>query len=158
WEAGLQTLLNVTTVFALVIYFQRTPRDADTLGWLGITMGLAAALGGVAFYRDSNLLTVMNKNAFAMFPLAGGVWDCVPFPFATGSRLGQPMIAGLAATNTAWVFLSRSRGALLLALIAMIYLIAVTRSMLTRLVYLGAALVVAIIIASRFGSLEGAAT
>jgi hypothetical protein len=51
WEAGLQTLINISTVFALVIYFQRALGDPDSLFWLGATTGLAAALGGIAFYR-----------------------------------------------------------------------------------------------------------
>jgi O-antigen ligase len=158
WEAGLQTLLNITTVFALVVYFQRTPRDDNTLAWLGVTMGLAGALGGVAFYRDADLLTAMNKNAFAMFPLASAFGACIAFPFATRIRGGQLLLASLAAVNVTWVFLSRSRSALILALIAMAYLIAVARTLTTRLLYLGAAAVVMIGVVGRFGALEAVAS
>ena len=46
WEPGLQTLLNVATVFALVVYAQRAPRDAESMFWLGIVMSVTAAVGG----------------------------------------------------------------------------------------------------------------
>ena len=154
WEAGLQTLINISTVFALVIYFQRAMGDPDSLFWLGATTGLAAALGGVSFYREMDLLTAMNKNAFAMFPLAGVFGACIGFPFATRFRGGQLILASLAAVDVAWVFLSRSRGAMVLALIGMMFLIAAAKNMTTRLVYLGAVLAVGIVLASRFGALE----
>jgi O-antigen ligase len=154
WEAGLQTLFNVSTVFALVIYFQRTPRDEHTLFWLGATMGLAAALGGAAFYRDSSLLTAMNKNAMAMFPLAGVFGACVAFPFAGRIRGGQPALSALAAIDVTWVFLSRSRSALILALMAMAFLVVTARTLTLRLVYLAAAVFVAVAVAAQFGALE----
>jgi O-antigen ligase len=157
-EAGMQTLFNAITVFALVLAFLRTPRDEDTLFWLGATMGLAAAIGGAAFYREPDLLSSMNKNAFAMFPLAGVFGACIAFPYATRMRLAQPMLAAVAAIDVTWVFLSRSRSALILALIGMAFLVTTARTVTMRLIYIGAAALVAMIIAAQFGALETTAT
>jgi O-antigen ligase len=158
WEAGLQTLLNVSTVFALVIYFQRSPRDGETMFWLGVVMSLAAAIGGAAFYRQPALLSAMNKNAFAMFPLAGVVGACLAFPFAANVRGGQLLLAGLAAVDVTWVFLSRSRGCLLAAVIAMVFLLLLARNVATRIVYVAAAALIAAGVAGKFGALEANAT
>jgi O-antigen ligase len=158
WENGIQNLLNISTVFAIVIYFQRSPRDNETMYWLGVIMGLAAAIGGLEFYRHPELLTVMNKNAFAMFPLAGVFGACVAFPFAASIRGGQLLLASLAAVDVTWVFLSRSRGALIIALLAMAFLLVAARTLTTRVIYLVAAALLVVGLAGKFGSLEATAT
>jgi O-antigen ligase len=144
WEPGLQTLLNISTVLAIVIYFQRTPCDAVTMFWLGVVMSVTAAAGGFEYYRHAETLPVMNKNAFAMFPLAGLFGACLALPFAGGIRGGQLLLASIAALDLAWVFLSRSRGSLLLGLIAMGFLLISVRTLPRRLTSLiAAALVIA---------------
>ena len=104
WEPGLQTLLNVATVFAIVIYFQRAPCDATTMFWLGMVMSVTAAVGGFEYFRHAETLPVMNKNAFAMFPLAGLFGACLALPFAGGIRGGQLLLASIAGVDLAWVF------------------------------------------------------
>ena len=144
WEPGLQTLLNVATVFALVVYAQRAPRDAEAMFWLGVVMSVTAAAGGFEYYRHVDGLPVMNKNAFSMFPLAGLLGATIALPFAGAIRCGQLLLASLASVDLAWVFLSRSRGALLLGLIAMAFLLISIRTLPRRVTsFTAAALLVA---------------
>jgi O-antigen ligase len=151
WEPGLQTLLNISTVFAIVIYVQRTSCDYLMMFWLGVVMSVAAAAGGFEYYRHAGMLPEMNKNAFAMFPLAGLFGACLALPFAGGIRGGQLLLASLASMDLAWVFLSRSRGSLLLGLIAMGFLLISIRTLPRRLTSVTAA---ALLIAGASGHFD----
>ena len=156
-ETGLQTLLNVSTVFAIVIYFQRTPTDAETMYWLGMVSGTAAAIGAYGFYTQLSSLSVMNKNAFAMFPLAGVLGACLAFPFAGNVRGRQPLLATLAAINLMWVFLSGSRGTFVVALVAIAFLFVSIRTALMRLTYIAAGVLVAAALSAVFSTLDHSA-
>jgi O-antigen ligase len=150
-EPGLQTVLNVATVFAIVIYFRRAPCDATTMFWLGMVTSVTAAVGGFEYYRHAETLPVMNKNAFAMFPLAGLFGACLALPFAGGIRGGQLLLASIASLDLAWVFLSRSRGSLLLGLIAMGFLLISVRTLPRRVTSVAAA---ALLIAGASGHFD----
>lgn len=154
WGPGLQSILNVFTALSLVLYFQRAEPDVETMYWLGVIMSAAAAAGGAVFYAQPALLDGVAKNSFAMFPLAGVVGACLAFPFASAVRGGQLVLAALAAVDVTWVFLSRSRGAMLVALIAMAFLLFAARNIATRVVYLAAAALVAMGIVGRYAALE----
>jgi O-antigen ligase len=154
WEPGLQTLLNVATVFALVVYAQRAPRDAESMFWLGIVMSVTVAVGGFEYYRHAAVLPTMNKNAFAMFPLAGLLGACLALPFAGGIRGGQLLLASLAGVDLAWVFLSRSRGALLLGLIAMGFLLISIRTLPRRVTSVTAAALLVAGVSGHFDALQ----
>jgi O-antigen ligase len=154
WEPGLQHLLNVATAFALVVYVQRAPRDAESMFWLGVVTSVTAALGGFEYYRHADTLPVMNKNAFAMFPLAGLFGACLALPFAGGIRGGQLLLASLASVDLAWVFLSRSRGSLLLGLIAMAFLLISVRTLPRRVTSLTAAALLIAGVSGHFDALQ----
>jgi O-antigen ligase len=151
WEPGLQTLLNISTVFAIVVYFLRAPCDATTMFWLGMVMSVTAAVGGFEYFRHAETLPVINKNAFAMFPLAGLFGACLALSFAGGIRWGQFLLASIASVDLAWVFLSRSRGSLVLGLIAMGFLLISVRTLPRRVTSLTAA---ALLIAGASGHFD----
>jgi O-antigen ligase len=154
WEPGLQTLLNVATVFAIVIYFQRAPCDATTMFWLGMVTSVTAAVGGFEYFRHAETLPVMNKNAFAMFPLAGLFGACLALSFAGGIRGGQLLLASIAAVDLSWVFLSRSRGSLVLGLIAMGFLLISVRTLPRRVTSVVAAALLIAGAAGHFDALQ----
>jgi O-antigen ligase len=139
WEPGLQILLNVSTIFAMVIYFRRASIDATTMFWLGMVMSVTAAVGGFEYYRHAATLPVMNKNAFAMFPLAGLFGASLAMSFVGAIPGGQLVLSAIAALDLAWVFLSRSRGSLILGLIAMGFLLISVRTLPRRVTALTAA-------------------
>jgi O-antigen ligase len=143
-EAGVQIVLNVVTVFGIMIYFRRAPCDATTMFWLGMVTSTTAAVGGFEYFRNADALPIMNKNAFAMFPLAGLFGACLALPFAGAIRGGQLLLAAIAAMDLAWVFLSRSRGSLVLGLIAMGFLLISVRTLPRRVTsFTAAALLIA---------------
>jgi O-antigen ligase len=154
WEPGLQTLLNVATAFALIVYVQRAPRDAESMFWLGVVTSVTAAVGGFEYYRHAEALPVMNKNAFAMFPLAGLFGACLALPFAGVIRGGQLLLASLASVDLAWVFLSRSRGSLLLGLVAMAYLLISVRTLPRRVTSCAAAALLIAGVSGHFDDLQ----
>ena len=158
FEGGLQNLLNLTTVFAVVIYFQRTPRDAETMYWIGVVTGTAAAVGGYGFYTQAANLSLMNKNAFALFPLAGVLGACLAFPFAATTRGRLPVLGALAAINLMWVYLSGSRGTFLVALVAMAFLLVSMKTVVARVAYVATGLVVAGALSASFRTLNDSAT
>jgi O-antigen ligase len=157
-ENGIQNLLNLSTVFAVVIYFLRTPRDAKTMCWLGIVMGTAAAASTFAFYGVNSSVEVMNKNAFSMVPLAGVLGACLGLPYAASVKRAEPILVLLAALNATGVFLSRSRGTFLVALIGLAYLVVEIPTWTKRVTYVAVAAAAAFFVAAGFARLEQTAS
>ena len=91
--------------------------------WLGIVAGFNAAVGGGVFFLRLNEIAYINPNAWATFPLTGLFAICLGFFFHKEDTRGRVILFLLAAVNLVWIFLSGSRGNILIALLCLIFLI-----------------------------------
>lgn len=110
---GVLTILNAASVFGLLVYFVRSRRHPRSWYWLGVVGGTMGACGG---FQGMLYGMWMNANAWAYLPLTAMLATCLAFPFAAQYRRGRSLLQLLAAANLCWVYLTGSRGSLLVAL------------------------------------------
>ncbi len=155
--AGLQQVLNIVTVFGLLVYFAANVRDRHVWYWFSMVCGITAGAGGLAFFLQVNRLPEVNANAWALFPLTGLFAVCLGFPFAAQRRrltLALVAIVNLALVNFVWLALSASRGALLIAVFCLVFLVLEMRSLVHRVVFVLVGIVLVVVISTQFPQLQ----
>lgn len=157
-QFGGQHLINLVSVFGLVLYFVYANRTVAVWVWLGIVAGVTGAGGGLAYYVERQGLPYVDPNAWAYFPLGAIFAICLAFPFAAKVPRYQVALGGLAAINLVWVFLSGSRGALFVALLCAVYFVAATPGAGRRTVLAAVLVAMALAASVSFGGLQDAAT
>jgi hypothetical protein len=151
---GLQHFLNIAAPFGLLVYFAPAATSAVLWLWLGISTGVVGTAGGLLYYLQRGNLAYINGNAWALFPLTAMFAICLAYPFAIELRRGRLTLMLLTVMNCAWVFLSGSRGGLLMALVCVSYLILVMRGVGGRLTLLLIAGIVAFAVSTQFTDLQ----
>jgi hypothetical protein len=150
---GIQHVLNVATIFGLLVYLSRAPRTAEQWYWVAVVNGLLAGMGSLLFYVREESLPEVNPNAWSFFPLTAIF--CITLSFAVpGNRKGRLLRALLAGLNGAWVFLSGSRGSFLIAVCCFVFIVVQLGRSGRMVPILGVVAAVAIVIASEFGGQE----
>lgn len=155
---GVEHVLGIFSVFGLMVYFHRARHDGAAMYWMGLVCGTMSAVGSTIFYVRAALIPHMNTNAYAFFPLTGVLAICLAFPFSGGRRVGRNALLVLAALNLAEIFLSASRGTMLLGVCAAIFLVLSMRGIASRVMMVIVAALVAVGLATQFTDLQQAAT
>jgi O-antigen ligase len=125
---GIQSVLNIATTFGLVVYFARALQDERVLYWLGVVTGVTAGLGGFLFFMQISQLPYANPNNWSYMQLNALFAICIALPYARAFNNSKLVLLALAVVNFTWIFLSGSRGTLLIALLCLGYLFLATRS------------------------------
>jgi O-antigen ligase len=125
---GVQDVLNIGATFGMVVYFARALKDELSIYWLGIVNGVLAGLGGFVFFLQMNQLPYANPNDWTYFSMTALFSICISYPFAVKYHKDRFILLFLAVVNFAWIFLSASRGSLLVAILAGAFLFLSTRS------------------------------
>lgn len=123
WRQGTQDLAGLCAVFGLVVYLGRRRFSRADWYWLGVVCGILAAAGGVVFFLQRASLPVINANAWAFFPLTGLFAVCIALPCSLDRRRGPLVLTSLAGVLMVWVFLSGSRGSMLVASVCGVYVV-----------------------------------
>jgi hypothetical protein len=153
-EAGIQDFLNIVVVLALLVYFAPASRRMDVWYWLAVTCGVSGALGGLVFYLQRDALVWINPNAWSLFPTTALFAICLGFPAASLRSRGQILLSLLAAVNFVWVFLSGSRGNMLIASCCALLLMVAMRGVRRRAIVLTATVVIGMAISTQFTDLQ----
>jgi hypothetical protein len=153
-EIGTMTVLNFFSYFGLLVYFARVARNPRIWFLQGVLCGALAALGGLAYYLQQSELPYVNPNAWAYFPITAIFALCLGHKYAPSGWKGQIPIGILAVANFAWVFLSGSRGGLLVSSACILYLLLTMRSLSQRLVYVSMAIVLGFTALTEFSDLS----
>ena len=151
---GAQNVLSVISAFGMLIYFVRAGYARRMWFWISFNAGLVGALGGLMFNMQRMSLPVINENAWAASPLSAMIAIVFGFPAAAELRRGQSTLLALAAVNLMWIFLSGSRGTLVIGALCFISLMIGMRGMRQRTIALVAAAVVALAVVSHFSKLQ----
>ena len=93
-------------------------------------------MGGLIFYLQQNSIGRINANAWAIFPLTGLIAVCLGLQSAVERQKGRLVLLSLAVVNFAWIFLSGSRGTLLVSLCCLVFLFLSTRNLSINTVFL----------------------
>ncbi len=132
-STGIQDVISILAVFSLYVYFARVlsgghPQEEQTFYWLGLVIGVLAAVGDLIFFINKDSLPYINPNAKAIFPLTALFSIVLAYPYARNYRRGRLTLLLLAAINALWIFLSGSRGNMLVGIFCLIFLFMLTRS------------------------------
>jgi len=151
---GVQHVLGLTILFGLLVYFTRAAREEHIWYWLGVVNGTLAAVGGLVFYLQMDRLPYINPNAWAYVPLTGVFTVCLGLLSGRRGPRGQITLLLLATVNVVWVFLSGSRGGLLIAAACLALLVVAVRPLRRRVAFSTVGLLLAVAIATQFADLQ----
>lgn len=150
---GIQHVFAVSAMFGILIYFRRAPLDVSTWYWLGVVTGVLAAGGSAAFVVQQGSLPDVNRNVWSYLPLTAVVTICLAFVGTGKAPRRRSVLLLLAVINGVWVFLSGSRGSLLIAAVCLAFLF--TMMKMHRALLLGiVATLVSVLILSHFTTLQ----
>ncbi len=153
-EAGVQNLLSLVSVFGLLVYLARACRVQHVWYWVGVVNGSLGAAGGLEFYLQQEQLPFVNPNAWAHFPLTAMFAVCLAWGSAAMRGRRELTLGLLAVVNGTWVFLSGSRGGLVIAICCLVFVIAKIGRLGLRVTFLAAGLLLALGLAAQFGQLK----
>lgn len=155
---GLQQILGILITFGLLIYFVRAGTDKRMWFWTSTIAGLTGALGGLSWFFQRLHLPAINENAWAMFPCTALFAICLGFPYAVSMKRGQATLLSLAVANFMWIFLSGSRGTLLIGACCLIVLLLTMRGLRQRTVAIACGALIIVTAASHFSQMQERAT
>ena len=153
---GAQHVLGIATLFGLLVYFVRAAASRRAWFWQGILSGTTGAIGGLMYLVQFDQIPSLNHNVYALFPETAIFATCLAIGFAEDKR-EEFTLVGLAAVNVVWVFLSGSRGGLLIAATALLFLLMSLRGTAKKVVYVVCAVLVATMVSGWFADRQGAA-
>jgi hypothetical protein len=151
---GVQDLLGMMSVFGIFTYCARRDLRGDDWFWLGVICGVLAAAAFLLYAIRGDVLPVINPNARSALPLCGLFALCLALPFASARRRGTFTVSVLVAIALISVFLSGSRGAMLVAAACAIYVLVGLRSLGRRLTLIGIFCLVVVTAATQFSDLQ----
>jgi hypothetical protein len=154
FQDGVESTLNVVTFFGILYYFSRNTHEDSAWFWQALVSGAVGAGLGCAYFLQMTRLPPINANAWAYFPLTAMFAICLGFRFAPRRGKGQLFLGLLALLNLAWIFLSGSRGTLIVGLVCMGYLIFSTRSKVQQIGYLIIGALIASFVVLNFSALN----
>ena len=162
-------LLNLVTVFGLLVYFYRSRRNPHVWYVLGLTIGSLSALVGFAFFYNTQGLSCVSvdelayldpdyrdpkyidANALGYTFLAGIFSLCLALSSIRRSRGRSVLpILALLGINFCWIVLVGSRGSMLVGSSCLLYVIASLRSNTGRLKFLAVAAIAALFAVNMF--------
>ena len=153
---GAQHVLGIATLFGILVYFVRAAPSQRAFYWQGVLSGSIGAIGGLMYLLQFEQVPNLNHNVYALFPETAIFAVCLGIGFAK-TKAEEFVLVGLAATNTVWVFLTGSRGGLLIAATALFFLLAAVRGSGKKVLYVAAAVAVAVMVSGWFGDRQSAA-
>jgi len=155
---GVQQILGIIITFGLLVYFVRAGTDSRMWFWISTIAGLTGALGGLSWFFQRMQLPAINENAWAMFPCTALFAICLGFPYAVAMKRGQATLLSLAVVNLMWIFLSGSRGTLLIGACCIIVLLLTMRGLRQRTVAIACGAVIIFVAAAHFSQMQERAT
>ncbi len=155
---GVQEVLTVVAAFGFLYYFARAAMSRELWYWVGANGALLTTLMGFAYYQQSAELEYLNPNAWALTLLGGVFATCLAFPATEGRPLRRAYLLGLFSMAMVWIFLSGSRGSLLIGLACSLMLLFSLPGLTLRVLAVSVAAIIGIGAASYFGDLQATAT
>jgi O-antigen ligase len=153
---GAQHVLNLVTIFGLLVYVARARSHPEVWYWSAMASGVLAGLGGLVFFLQKDSLPQVNANAWSFFPLTALFTTCICFASPVRGRRSRGLVI-LTFVNAGWVFLSGSRGSFFICVVCLVFVFIRLQSVKGIGLTLAAAILGAIALAGGFGFLQNRA-
>jgi hypothetical protein len=147
---GIQDIVSILSLFGMYVYFARVVKVESNIHWLGLVIGILTAVGNLAYFLQKQNLPYINPNAQANFPLTGLFAILLTYPAARCHHRSRLLLLLLAAVNMVWIFLSGSRGNMLVGIFCFLFLFLLTRSMTWGTLFLSLGIFTALYLTSTF--------
>lgn len=168
---GILNLLNLVSVFGLLVYFYRCRKYRQVWYVLGITVGTLSAVGGLAFFFNPDQLSFVearaeyvekdiidrnyiDPNALCYCFLTGIFALCLAISSKTKKGKARLVLLMLFAINCCWVFLVGSRGGMLVSTACALFVLTSFKSRSKRVTFAAFAVIVVLAVVSAFPSLR----
>ncbi len=148
-DYGVQHVMNLVACVGLVAYFASLKGDLCWT-WFGIVNGLTAGIGGGLYFLQQDSLPYINPNAFVLTPLTALFSICLGLERQCDSPRLRVTTLVLAVVNGFWVFLTASRGGMLIGFLCLLFLATRVRRLWQLAIPLAAVAVLASFVAQRF--------
>jgi O-antigen ligase len=146
---GSQHVLNIATIFGLIIYFVRANRDWEAPYWAAAVSSVVSALGSLIFFLQRESLPAINENAWSFFPLTSLFLTCVYLVHPVFRQRARYVVL-LSFINAVWIFLSGSRGSMLICTVCLAFIVARFWQIRGTALTLAAAMLIVIALVSQF--------
>ncbi|GAB1472146.1 hypothetical protein MASR2M66_30240 [Chloroflexota bacterium] len=153
FEYGLQHMLAILITFGILAYFIRAIRDPGAWYWSAVVCGWVAGLGGFVYFTQPSS-TYINPNAWSFFPLTAIISACLAVHLISDQKRKLFSLYILIAVNVVWVFLSGSRGDLIISFVCIVVLLIASKSVSTRVLFLFVGVLAVFIISNEFDILR----
>ncbi|HTD51663.1 MAG TPA: O-antigen ligase family protein, partial [Thermoanaerobaculia bacterium] len=120
---GAQHVLDGVALLGLLLTFRKVRLDSEVAYGLAFLTGVLGAVGGLAFFLVRDSLPYINPNAWSFFPLTPIFASCLAIATGIPSRRRTYILLSLTGVNGLWIFLSGSRGGLLMTAVCLIFLL-----------------------------------
>ncbi len=150
---GAYEFLGIITVFGMFVYFAANIGDKQIWYWLGIVNGTLAGAVVLAMFLQLDFLRY-DPTIWPWTPLTGILSTCLAMHFVGDRRREQLILALLTIVNVVWVLVSGSRGAMLVAIVCVVFMILRMRSLSRRFAFLIIAIVLGVAVSSLFTDLR----
>jgi len=148
---GVEHVLWIVGTFGILAACMRGSRDPRVWYWSAVVNGVMAACTFPAIYLDrGGLPKNLDANTIAYFPVTAIFSICLARAIHCATEREYAWLNGLAFVNCGWIFLTGSRGGLLIGGLGMLYLIGSVRSVSTRVGIGGGAALLAVVLAAIF--------
>lgn len=151
---GIQDTLDIVTSFGLLIYLTRAGVTRETWFWVALVNGVLATGASAGFLAQFATLPYVNPNNWSHVPLTAIVVICLAFPLLEWKPHQQVILGVLAVINAAWVFLSTSRGSLMIGTICLAFLVLLAPNLRRSAVYVAIGGLTCLALLSQFSSFE----
>lgn len=151
---GVQDCLEVVTSFGLLIYLVRAGVKRETWFWVALVNGVLATCASAGFLAQFAQLPYVNPNNWSHVPLTAMLVICLGFPLIEQNPRQQAILGVLAIINAAWVFLSTSRGSLLVAIVALAFLVLLAPNIRRSALYVAIGGLICLALFSQFSTFE----
>ncbi len=153
-ELGVQQVLRMVTMLGILIYLVRGSASLDPWYWAALLSGTLGATLTAAYVFNEPRLPYVNPNVWSFLPMGAMLLIALIYPLCSDRPGRQNLLGSLAVINGGWVFLSTSRGSLLVALIILAYIVVGASNMRRSLVYLCLGGLACLFLVSEFSELS----
>lgn len=150
---GLETTLSIATAFGILVYALRAARIRGAWSGLAAVTGAASAAVSLVFLIQRSRFPSMNPNVWVFCPITGIFAVALGLP-AARSRAARLLLPVVAAIDMVWVYLSGSRGGIVLGALGVLYVLFRLRSGAGRIAAVAAGVLLAVVVTARFTGLE----
>jgi hypothetical protein len=151
---GVQYVLDIAAYFGILVYFARATVRSTQWYWWGVFLGTLATCGSVALVLQREHLPWINPNIWTHLPL-GAMFSMCLASHAVGTQWRRQLVLQLLAISCfVSIFLSGSRGAMLIGAVSLVYLLTKTYRVRQGLLILGLAMSLALVLAGNFTELQ----